>query len=167
MALPPPPGLPTAPSPGFDRASAGEEVWSQLSRQFVWVCVAQAGITGVCGASLLPQTRCLAHAPLQRCCTRPSACCLRAALAGTCCCPSRAGSGVAALGSVSRSPAKSLCPASATSSSGAACAGCWSIMWGRRRVRQGWLLASFALTLVTLPGPPSLRHAPPAQSAPG
>ncbi len=54
MALSPPApvslGAPASGPTLVDRASAGEEVWNQLSRQFVWVCVAQAGITGVCGA---------------------------------------------------------------------------------------------------------------------
>jgi hypothetical protein len=50
-----PPALAPALAPSLtpsldDRATAGEEVWAQLSRQFAWICVVQASVCVVCGA---------------------------------------------------------------------------------------------------------------------
>jgi hypothetical protein len=48
-----PPLLAPAPAPSAlvtQRANAGEEVWHQLGLQFLWICVVQAAVIGVCGA---------------------------------------------------------------------------------------------------------------------
>ena len=53
----PPPLVAPAPAPAAlvtQRANAGEEVWHQLGLQFLWICVVQAAVIGVCGALNAP-----------------------------------------------------------------------------------------------------------------